>query len=129
MTLVINFSHPLTGEQIAQIESLTGQPVERTIPVPVQFDNREPFIPQLGKLIQSIPLTSDEFQTIPVLIVPPALNFITALLLAELHGRMGYFPPMVRIRPVANAVPQRFEVAEILNLQAVREHARQARFG
>ena len=34
-------------------------------------------------------------------VVPPALNFITAVLLAELHGRMGYFPAIVRLRPVA----------------------------
>jgi len=49
------------------------------------------------------------------------------VLLAELHGRMGYFPPIVRLRPVPNALPPRFEVAEIINLQAVREAARTRR--
>ncbi len=53
-------------------------------------------------------------------------------LLAELHGRMGYFPPCIRMRPVVGPdgqriVPPRFEVAEILNLQAIRDEARRLR--
>jgi hypothetical protein len=45
-------------------------------------------------------------------------------LLAELHGRCGYFPSCLRMRPVAGARPPRYEVAEVLNLQAVRDAAR-----
>ena len=47
--------------------------------------------------------------------------------LAELHGRMGYYPPVVRLRPVPDSLPPRYEVAEILNLQAVRDDARRKR--
>jgi len=56
------------------------------------------------------------------------LNFITALPLAALHGRMGYFPPVIRLRPAADSLPPRYEVVEILNLQAVRDAARQERY-
>ena len=69
-------------------------------------------------------LSAHEWQTASILINPPSLNFITALVLAKLHGRMGYFPPVVRLRPVEDALPPRYEVAEILNLQAVRDAAR-----
>jgi hypothetical protein len=48
-------------------------------------------------------------------------------LLAELHGQMGYFPSCLRMRPVANARPPRYEVAEVLDLQAVRDAARAKR--
>ena len=48
-------------------------------------------------------------------------------MLAELHGRLGYFPPVLRLRPVEGALPPRFEVAEILNLQDVRDAARAKR--
>ena len=78
-------------------------------------------------MLAQAPLTSEAWQTTPLLIVLPALNFITAVLLAELHGRMGYFPPIVRLRPAAGSTPPRFEVAEIINLQAVREGARRQR--
>jgi len=62
-----------------------------------------------------------------LLVVLPSLNFIAAALLAELHGRMGYFPPIVRTRPVADVLPRRYEVAEILDLQSIREQARKQR--
>ena len=55
---------------------------------------------------------------------PARRILIAALLLAELHGRMGYFPPVLRLRPIANSTPTQFEIAEILNLQNVREASR-----
>ena len=127
--LILNFAHPLTDAQKAQIEALTGASIERIVTVPVHFDNAQPFLPQLEQLMSQVPLTPEEWQTTAILVNPPSLNFITALLLAELHGRMGYFPPIVRLRPVPGAVPPRYEVAEILNLQAVREMARERRYG
>ena len=72
-------------------------------------------------------LTPTQWQSEPILVVLPSLNFIAAALLAELHGRMGYFPPVVRTRPVADVLPRRYEVAEILDLQGIRETARKAR--
>jgi hypothetical protein len=127
--ILLNFSHPLSGGQVERLEALAGQRVERLIAVPVQFDNAQPYLPQLQALLSGVPLTPIEWQTLPLLIVLPALNFITALLLAELHGRMGYFPAVVRLRPIPNSTPPVFEVAEILNLQAVRESARSTRQG
>lgn len=125
--ILLNFSHPLTPAQLAQIEAITGAAVERVIAAPAQFDTGRPFAPQVLDLLAQVPLTAEEWQTTPLLIVPPALNFITAVLLAELHGRMGYFPPIVRLRPAPESLPPRFEVAEVINLQAVREAARQLR--
>ena len=126
--ILLNFAHPLTAEQQAQIEALTGQPIERVLSVPVHFEARQPFVPQLEALMAQVPLSPEEWQTASLLVNPPSLNFITALLLAELHGRMGYFPPIVRLRPVSGAVPPRYEVAEILNLNEVRERARRRRY-
>ena len=125
--ILLNFSHPLTPAQLAQVEVSTGAAVERVIAAPAQFDTGQPFAAQVAALLAGVPLTAEEWQTAALLIVPPALNFITAVLLAELHGRMGYFPAIVRLRPVAESVPPRFEVAEVINLQAVREQARQHR--
>lgn len=125
--LLLNFSHPLTPAQLAQLAALTGAAVERVLAAPAQFDAAQPFVPQVEAMLAQVPLTAAEWQMAPLLIVPPALNFITAVLLAELHGRMGYFPAIVRLRPVAESLPPRFEVAEVINLQAAREKARQHR--
>jgi len=126
--ILLNFSHPLTAAQADQLAALAGEPLERTVDLPVQFDPGAPFEPQLRALAAAIPLSPAELQTLPLLVNPPALNFITAVLLAHLHGLMGYFPPVIRLRPAAGSMPNRFEVAEILNLQAVREAARTSRF-
>jgi hypothetical protein len=126
--ILINFSHPLTEEQITQVQALTGQPVDRLIALPVQFDDRQPYPPQLETLLQALPLTTEELQTAPILVNLPSLNFIAGMALAGLHGRMGYFPPILRLRPVAASLPPRYEVAEVLNLQTIREEARKRRF-
>ncbi len=125
--ILLNFSHPLTAAQLAQIEAITGQAIETHMDVPVQFDEQQPFGPQLAALMAAIDLSPTQWQSEPILVVLPSLNFIAAALLAELHGRMGSFPPAVRTRPAANTLPRRYEVAEILDLQEVREAARRGR--
>jgi len=125
--ILLNFSHPLTPEHLAQVEALAGQPVERVIHAPAQFDHARPFDEQVAALVERVGLTPQEWQTAPILINPPSFNLIAATLLAHLHGRMGYFPPVVRLRPVEGAVPPRYEIAEIINLQAVRDTARKMR--
>ncbi len=125
--ILLNFSHPLTAPQRSQIEALLGAAIDREIPAMPQFDEQQPFAPQLDSLLAQVPLSPADWQGEPLLVVLPSLNFIAAMLLAELHGRMGYFPPIVRTRPVAGALPRRFEVAEILDLQGLREAARARR--
>jgi len=125
--LLLNFSHPLTPAQARQIEALIRTPMTCVIEALPQFDEQQPFAPQLAALLATVELTPAQWQGEPILVVLPSLNFIAALLLAELHGRMGYFPPIIRTRPVAAALPRRYEVAEILDLQSLREGARRLR--
>jgi hypothetical protein len=125
--ILLNFSHPITPAQAAQLQALTGQAITHTLELMPHFDEQQAFSPQLEALFSQLDLTSAQWQSEPILVVLPSLNFIAALLLAELHGRMGYFPPVVRTRPVADAVPRRYEIAEILDLQGVRERARKLR--
>lgn len=125
--ILLNFSHPLTPEQQTQIEALIHQKIEQVIHLPTQFDHQMPYLPQLAAVMEKLPLSPQELQGAPILVNLPSFNAIAALLLAELHGRMGYFPPVVRMRPVDEAIPPRYEAAEILNLQSVRDAARARR--
>ena len=127
--ILLNFAHPLTAEHLAQLVALTGQTLERVVEVPSQIDVQQPLAPQVATLADEAGLSSAEWQTLPLLVNPPALNFSAAVLLSELHGRCGYFPPCVRLRPVPDSLPRQFEVAEILDLQAVRDAARHAKAG
>lgn len=125
--ILFNFSHPLTADQISQVEKITGKSITEVRHVPVQFDHEQPFAAQVTALADSCGLSPEEWQTTPFLVVPPSLNFIAVALLAELHGRCGYFPPHLRIRPVQGSIPPHYEVAEVLDLQAVRDAARRRR--
>lgn len=125
--LVVNFSHPLTETQKAQIAAAAAQPVERVVEIRSHFDHQQPFAQQAHLLAEQVGLTSQAWQTTPLLVNPPSLSPIACVILAELHGRMGYFPPVLRLRPVAGSTPPVFEVAEIINLQAVRDAARSRR--
>ncbi|RRR70001.1 MAG: hypothetical protein EI684_14165 [Candidatus Viridilinea halotolerans] len=124
--LLLNYAHPLTAEQIEQVVALTGsQPEVRTIAV--QADRSQAFGPQAGALADAAGLSAEAWQTTPLLINPPGLAPLALALLAEVHGRCGYFPPIINLRPIAQSLPPRFEVAEIINLQALREAARAKR--
>lgn len=125
--ILLNFSHPISAQQQAAIEALTGQAVERLVDIPVQFDNDAPFLDQVLELSARIPLDSVALQTEPILINLPSLNYIAAGLLVWLNGKMGYFPAIVRMRSRTDRTPFVYEVAEIINLQALRERARKER--
>lgn len=126
---ILNFAHPITEAQLEQINTLAApQTVKRVLTIPVQFDPAQPFLPQLDTLLSTIPLSTEELQTLPILVNLPSLNSIAAMLLASLHGRMGYFPGILRLRSVSNQTPPVFEVAEIINLQALRDNNRSERW-
>jgi hypothetical protein len=125
--ILLNFSHPLTPAHLAQVEALTGQPVERVVEVHSQIDPQQPLAPQAAALADQCGLTAAEWQSAPLLVNPPSLNFVAVALLAELHGRCGYFPAHLRLRPIAGSLPPQYEVAEILDLQAIRDTARSKR--
>jgi len=127
--ILINFAHPITSSQMEQIESLLGHSIHRILEINSQIDVNLPLAPQITQMADAVGLTPIQWQTEPILINPPSLNYSALLLLVELHGRMGYFPPIIRIRPVSQGPMQKFEVAEIINLQSLRENARQTRNG
>lgn len=124
---VLNFSHPLNDSQKRSIEALAGRDIESVVEVKCQLDHGRSSAEQAVEFVERVPLTPDQWQSVPVVICPPTLSAVACLVLAELHGRMGYFPPIVRLRPVAGEIPPKFEVAEIVNLQAIREQARMRR--
>lgn len=124
---IINFAHPISQKQREQIERYAGQAVTSIIDVKTQFDAEKPFASQLADLFDSVGLSNDQWQTIPILVNLPSLGIIAAMLIAELHGRCGHFPAVIRLRPVNESGIQSYEVAEIVNLQSIRDFARTRR--
>ncbi len=124
--LILNFTHPLTPEQQAQIEALAQTSIEEVRTIPVQIDQAEPLEAQIIAIVEAAGLSPEEWQTRQLLINPPGFAPAAFVLLAELHGRMGHFPSLIRLRPKPGPVTS-YEVAELLNLQTIREAARKRR--
>lgn len=124
---LLNLSHPLTPRQFEQLQALVGQPPSTILEARVQFDLDAPFAPQVTRLLDELDIAPERWQGEPWLVMLPSLNYIAALVLAELHGRIGHFPAIVRLRPVPNALVTEYEVAEIINLEQVRQIARTRR--
>ena len=124
--LILNFTHPLTAEQRSQIEALAHTSIEEVRTIPVQIDQAEPLEPQIIVIVDAVGLSSEEWQTRSLLINPPGYAPAAFVLLAELHGRIGHFPSLIRLRPKPGPLTS-YEVAELLNLQTIREAARKRR--
>ena len=121
--ILLNYAHPLTTDQRAQVAALLGVAPE-VRDVPTHVDRSLPRAEIATAMADAAGLSPTEWQTTPLLINPPGLAPLALALLAELHGRSGYFVPVLNIRPVAGAIPPRYEVAEIVNLHAIREAGR-----
>jgi hypothetical protein len=126
MMLILNFTHHLTEEHRTRIEALAGTSIDEIRSIPVQIDQARPLQAQIVTLADAASLSSEEWQTRPLLINPPGYAPAAFVLLAELHGCIGHFPALIRLRPKEGPIPA-YEVAELLNLQAIREAARTRR--
>lgn len=125
--IILNFSHPITEQQHAQIVDRSGVVIDDIRTIPVQIDQARDLEPQIRAIIDSVGLSSQEWQTRELLINPPGYAPAAFVLLAELHGRIGHFPTLIRLRPRPGPVTT-YEVAELLNLQTIREEARRHRW-
>lgn len=122
--ILVNFSHPVTEKQLDQIEEMIGIRPELKS-VPVQIDPSLPLQDEIDRIVNSAGLTSEEWQTIPIIVNLPGLSVLSGGIIAELHGRMGHFPDVLRLKPTENI--QGYDVAEIISLQRIRDQARMKR--
>ena len=125
--ILLNFSHPLSAEQLLLAESLVSSKFTSIIDIKTHLDHQTSFPSQVKKLVSDISLTSQQWQNSKILLVPPSLSIVSCILLSELHGRMGYVPAVLRVKPVPGSTPPVFEPAEVLNLQAIRDASRENR--
>ncbi len=121
--ILLNFAHPLTESQKASIEELAGVSLNKMLEIPTFINEAEPLEPQIASLLDTINISNEEWHACHILVNPPGYAPAAFLLLAEIHGRSGHFPGFVRLRPVQGSITT-YEVAEIINLQTVRDTAR-----
>ena len=126
--LLLNFSgHPVLPAQLKTVEKLLQWPSSKVIDVPVgTIAEDRKFVANIVKAIERIDLSPEEWQRASIVALPAGYSAIWSVLLAELHGRLGYFPDIIHLRPSTDGA-EKFEVAEIMNLRQVRHAAREKR--
>lgn len=127
--LILNFTHPLTNEQLQQTAALLGIDVDslKVQNISVHIDRNQALGEVARALADAVELSPTEWQTEPFVVNPPGLAPLALALIAEIHGRVGHFPTIINIRPIPNATPVRYEVAELVDLQRQRDQARKQR--
>ena len=123
--LVLNFAHPLTVQQQAQIEELSSTIIENIINIPTLINEEERLEPQIANLIEAVDQSIHDWHKRDILVNPPGYASAAILLLAEIHGRIGHFPTIIRMRPNHTSITT-YEVIELLNLQTIRDAARKS---
>jgi len=126
---VLNYSgHPVLPGQKLEIEKRmywTSCDVINVMFGNVPEDHN--FATTIIQAVEGTSLSPEEWQTTPLVVIPPGYSAIWSVVLAELHGRLGYFPDVVRLRPAPSGSAEKFEVAEILNLGEIRHLSRHKR--
>lgn len=127
--LVLNFSaHPVMPGQRQAIQAKMGWPTLEVIEarlgnVPEDRD----FVSEVLEYVAQIDLLPAEWQTCRLVVVGAGYAPAWSVLLAELHGRLGYFPDLVRLRPALAWSDEKYEVVEIVSLREIRNQARARR--
>jgi len=125
--VVLNFGHPITPSQLDRLKELTGREAEQVIEIKVQVEQDAVLKPQAVDAVDRAGLNSTQWQTAPLLISLPGYSPVAACILAEIEGRRGNLPSIIKTRPIPGGLVTEYEVVEIINLQEVRAEARTRR--
>jgi len=127
--LVLNFSgHPVLPCQKQEIDRHMHWTSSDVINVALgNVPEDQNFADFITKAVERAGLLPEEWQATPLVVIPAGYSPIWSVVLAELHGRLGYFPDVVRLRSASKPSAEQFEVAEIMNLREVRHQSRSKR--
>ena len=122
---VVNFSHPVTDHQLEQLAALLSVDTDgiSVKDVAVHFDHAGSFAAQAVAVVDEVDLG---WQTDSYVVVPPGHSTAAACLLAEINGRSGAFPTVVRVAPDSSR-PNSYRVEELIDLRSLRTEARTRR--
>lgn len=123
--LVINLSHPFSDRDLESIAGLTSLPVGRVVDATVDLSSSRQLGEQVHQLLDGLPLSPRQWQQEALVVNLPGLAVAAAAVLADIHGRRGSFPRVLRME--RNPDSDEFQVVEVVSLQSVRDGARRMR--
>jgi hypothetical protein len=123
--LILNFGRGLTHAQMLQLKNLLENlPEVINLPdLPVQFQEQRTLAEQVMEVLDSTGLTLEEWSSLNFVVNLPGFAPAVAGVLAEIHGRSGHFPHVIRMTPSPDDKTV-YNVTEIVKLQNIRDAAR-----
>jgi len=121
--ILINFGAPFRPLQISQAEAFLHEPITRVVDLAFNMDPDQEILPQFKKTMAKQKLSDLDLRAEPVVVNLPQQNYLSVILLAELHARMGYFPCIIRTRMKASGILPYYEVAEVIDLQGIEDQS------
>lgn len=112
-TLIINFGHVFTDQQIAALRKTLGD--FRLIERKFHLDAEKPFAPQVKAIIDSLQLSAEDWKT-RIVLNPPGLSAAAVLTVAEVAARAGRVPKVIRMKAVNSAGATVYALAEIISV-------------
>lgn len=124
-SLVLNFVRALTPAQIDQLRCLLGAlPEVIDLPgAPVQFPAERLLDESVTDVLDSAGLTLDQWTSLSIIVNLPGLAPAASAIIAEIHGRTGHFPHVIRLTPSPEDSSV-YIVSEVVKLQNIRDAAR-----
>lgn len=124
---ILNLAAPLSTNDVSTIAALCGRKARRVIDLALAFSETDPLAPQVRSLLDSLGFSSSEWQSQSVVVNLPDDPVAATLLIADIAGRRGRTPSVIRWKRGGNG--QRVEPLEVISLHEIRKEARHQRKG
>lgn len=122
-TIVLNFSHPFTDTQGDEIARLVGdewgiQPIG-DLSRQYRYNTAEELAEQVREQVAAAGISPWAWQNCKIVVNLPAHSGGAMIALVEMHGRMGYFPTVLRVERAEDG----FHFTEAIDLEKLRLRA------
>lgn len=123
-TIVLNFSHNFTTEQKDEILELLGKSegeveFREGLGRQYQYESAFGLVKQVREQVANVRLSASAWQEYQIIINLPAHSGGAMIALADMHGRMGYFPTVLRVERADDG----FHYTEAIDLEKLRLRA------
>lgn len=125
--IILNLAEPLSAEDASAIAALAGRRLRGVQSFQPKFSDDLPLAPQVRNFVDLMGYSPKDWQTMSMVICLPQDPVAAALFVAEVAGRRGRTPTIVRFRTDANTGKR--EPSELISLHEVRKEAQQAQKG
>jgi len=125
--VLLNFAHSLTEEDVSGIAALAGRTPKSVVHIAPEFVGSLPLVPQVRRVVDEVGFSQKEWQNTSLLVCLPLDPAAAAIFVAEIAGRHGRTPTIVRF--VQDAQKGRLVPFELVSLHQVRKETTQAQKG